>query len=451
MAFNPYDGTRVMVSTGSKGRRHFYAGTVAALKNQWKLAGVHIVSEQPEWVVIPDGSTDKGRGGKYARTIHFSEFVDLLTRYPRLTTTTTTASSDQVRTETLPARTPHYNLRALEKRLAELSKPTTTASRLTRREGVSKSKPKRFEFAQTTSDAAIIQRHVEKLASIDNLQRFVGGIISGDTPFHAKLFQPKMDALKRIRHLVVQVLTHFEELRVNLELVVESMPSRLNLSTTSPCDLPKSVGYTLETSWSRFLSTWRPEMLQLFSHKSILENASDDTSRRFLDTETNLYVMYASVACAQLKLRTAFVEWVKATRLAFRNNPQSKPLLFMLEDLDIAFCTAASMVPFSDEDAAALQRLYKTVRTTYQKWFAQEPRETADICAQLSPMISTILASVKARLGLTESQDLIWAELDATANADWTDPSLIDTTLRDAVYSQRYRERVKSLETPPLL
>jgi len=110
--FNPYQ-VKLAVSTGSKGRGRFEAGRIRVLKNEWKAMGLRLVPpKDAEYIILPDGSNDKGQGGRYATAIHYSDFIELLSRSQRPLVGSSPTSRLVVRSRTTeaPDDTPEHRI-----------------------------------------------------------------------------------------------------------------------------------------------------------------------------------------------------------------------------------------------------------------------------------------------------------------------------------------------------
>lgn len=456
MALNPYTA-KIAVSTGSKGKRHFEAGRVALLKNEWKSQGVQIVSspKDADYIVVPDGSADRGKTGKYVQPIQYSAFVELLARAirptPRKSRIQTVSARKEVETD---ERTMQTKLDALEERLRYLSaKPTYLSSKPTYRRA--KERLREPETTTTTTtfytptiDVSLVRTNVQKLVGVTNLQEFVYRLVS-KTRVQPLLYTTQRDSVEKIRQLVLPVLTFWQELRVNLELVLpEDLPKRIDLNTVSLCTLPEGLPYDLTNCWTHFFALWSDDNVVILTQPLLVENMANrkEVAQYFWNVETCLYVLYGSLQCAQYNLQTAFTDWARTVRDEFNAGKRlEKPFLFVLQELVAAFCGSTDIQP----DKTGLIRLLQAVQDLYRKWFGEVHEPQGSVCEQITEMVGTIMATIKHEIGVPPDKELVWSELakalsEEDLDRDWTSKESLKV-LQSIVFGERYRQAVLEL------
>lgn len=511
--FNPYQ-VKLAVSTGSKGRRRFDAGRIKLLKNEWKSMGLRLVAPpDADYIILPDGSNDKGQGGRYATAIHYSDFIELLSRSRRPVVQSASASSRLVvrsratdeASDTSEHRILRHNVTLLERRLKELSdRPTQqgtyrslppdhenddieehkaadlpTADPLLERVAAADPDVLGYTFVAPTVDIAVVRQAVTKLQSVKNLQPFVTAAIERTAPMYATLYTTKQKSLEELRRLTLVVLTFWQELRVNLEvLLADLLPPRLDLNALPLCDVPATLQlpYDLTSCWTHFFQVWSAENTLLFTREDLIGGLADPqhAAQYFWTIETNLYLNFASIQCAQRNLELQFIEWVQTTRERFRTTPRcqpdqagqcpgqfcvfyderchEKPILFVLEELVIAFCGSTDLLPITQADYATVNRLHAIVSDLYRKWY-RHPHRTKDpqvgVCEDLLVMVNIMMATLREELQVDSVKDLLWSDVaqlmhPETLLRDWNDP---DTTaaLREVVFGDAYAQRVRQV------
>lgn len=495
--FNPFQ-VKVALSTGAKGRRRFDAGRVKLLRNAWKARGVQVVPvRDAEYIVLPDGATDKGQSGRFATAVHYSDFLELLSRYTRPPPPAAAAAPsfpDAIPPSTSTHAIVKHDLSGLERRLYALSeRPRERHPSSYRRVTASPSpspnllssipltpEPTTYvSFLTPTVEWAVVKHMVEKLRAMSQLPAFVTEAVTGHTRMYPTLYTSKQQTLEELRRLVLTVLTFWQELRVNVEVVLTAeLPPRVDFEAWTVCEVPAALGlpYDLTSSWTYFFDHWSTENVSLFTQPVVLANLADRAAaaQYFWTMETNLYVNYASVQCAQHRLRKQFVEWVKTTRERFRHTPrcvpeqrarcptqfcvlyndqcQEKPILFVLEELVMAFCGSTELLPLTREDYETVNQFYNLVAELYHKWYGQ-PRVAAEtqkgVCVQIMDMVQVMLATLREEMDVESVQGVLWSDLVevSPANAlsrDWNDSASV-ATLRSMLFSDAYKQRVKAV------
>lgn len=500
-AFDPYR-VKVAVSTGAKGgANRFAAGRVRLLKNEWKALGLHVVAPaDADYLVVPDGVHNPGRSGRYATLIHYSDFVELLSRavrpvaLPRTHPTPIPTPRDEPE---VPRRWLQHDVSALERRLRTLSerpapqyqplasRPTPPqAPTLPRADPVlaqvAATDPALLPYTWLTpqTDFAAIRQTVAKLrALVPRLQPFVNAALADTAPVYPLLYTSKQRSLATVRQWTVIVLTFWQELRLNLEVLLgPALPPRIDLEAWPVCDVPAhwALPYDLTSCWTHLDRTWSDDNVLLFTRPDLVSGL-DDRARAgqyFASLETNWYLNLASLQCAQRHLQQQFVAWVRATRERFRTLPRctpeaaadrcagqfcvfydqrchEKPILFVLEELAIAFCGSTDELPITAEDYVTLNRFHRLVTELYRTWYGHTRlpgNESLGVCADTLAMVQTLLATVKQELRLEAQQDVFWSDLPALLPPDvlqrnWNDPDTV-AALRDTVRGPGYAQRV---------
>lgn len=498
--FDPYR-VKLAVSTGSKGRRRFDAGRIKLLKNEWKALGLHIVPPaQADYIILPDGSDDKGQSGRFATPIHYSDFLELLSRTTRPTAHLSRAASrlpsqssrkETDRNNTHEHRIVRHDLRHLERRLKELSDSPDrhrTSTRLPARlqppelpqpSQPPRDAPQRYAFVSPTVDFAVVRRTVEKLQTLPNLQAFVTAAVQHSARLYPTLYTTKQHSLDELRRLVLVVLTFWQELRVNLEVIMAAdLPDRIDLNALPLCDVPTQLElpYDLTSCWTHFFQVWSVDNALLLTREDLIANVADrkTAAQYFWTIETNLYINYASIQCAQRNLELQFIDWVQTTRERFRTTPRcqpnekdrcngqfcvfydekchEKPILFVLQELVIAFCGSTALLPITAADYETVNRLHQVVLELYQKWYGRAPAGSPSqtgVCDQVATMVNIMLATIQEEMAVDSVQDLFWSDLPdlmtpETLLQDWNDPASTQT-LRSTVFSDAYVRRVQEI------
>lgn len=514
--FNPYE-VKLAVSTGSKGRGRFEAGRIRVLKNEWKAMGLRLVPpKDAEYIILPDGSNDKGQGGRYATAIHYSDFIELLSRSQRPLVGSSPTSRLVVRSRTTeaPDDTPEHrilrhNVTQLERRLKALSdRPTqrgtyralparppppddddadVTAEPLAAPaadpvlERVATTDPEvlGYTFVEPTVDFAVVRQAVTKLQSVKNLQAFITAAIERTAPVYATLYTTKQKSLEELRRLTLVVLTYWQELRVNLEvLMADALSPRLDINALPLCDVPAALRlpYDLTSCWTHFFQVWSADNALLFTREDLVGGLADlsRAAEYFWTLETNLYLNFASIQCAQRNLELQFIEWVQTTRERFRTTPrcqpdaagqcpgqfcvfydercQEKPVLFVLQELVIAFCGSTDLLPITPDDYATVNRLHQVISDLYRRWYQHPHRAKAaqvGVCEDILVMVNIMMATLQEEMQVDSVQDLLWSDVarlmhPETLLRDWNDPATT-AALRDVVFSEAYVQRVRQV------
>jgi hypothetical protein len=167
-SFDPYK-SRIAVSTGSKGVRKFDAGRIKMLKNEWKLLGVNIVPiKTAEYVIVPDGSSNRGKSGRFATLINYSDFTEMLRRSKRIFPIAPLGQTTPARHRVMDI--VKHDMTFLERRLTASIDDSVTYHRIQRANELEfapiKVEPKEsFQFQFPSTDYVVVKKAIDKLKS----------------------------------------------------------------------------------------------------------------------------------------------------------------------------------------------------------------------------------------------------------------------------------------------
>ena len=472
---NPYLN-KFAVITGSKGRSKFHAGTVKFVKDKWKYMGVHIVSpEKADFIIIPDGSKDRGKRGNLVPIISYSEFEELLIKTPKPTQTVPTPPAAPP-LSTAEFRRPKFEFKV---------KPRTELLE------VKYMKPKvKFERSPRVEnmEAARIMWHIPSL-NVQTVQMYAAKLktisSSSNDKFYPTLYMTKLSTYQQITSILVYLLQFWEELRVNLELVfVDKLPTKLSINVDNPCELYEETATNIQSfisqpylknCWSVFSQKWSDEYLTVLSHPNILNAEQIDLADYFWKIESCLLIQLSSIHCKIKEHSDKFKTWILDTRsIYFRKlNGENvceskkckstfcmlhehgsdtcleKPILFILEELVLAFCDASTIVPLSEIDFQSVRILSGRLQTLYNKWFGLTQFTNANDIQIIQYIYQTMVETLKKELGY--DKDVMWSELPQFLSTeqfddDWSPQQENGSAaLKAALFSEKYQNLIRDI------
>ena len=473
---NPYLN-KFAVITGSKGRSKFHAGTVKFVKDKWKYMGVHIVSpEKADFIIIPDGSKDGGKRGNLVPIISYSEFEELLIKTPKPTQIVPTLAAAPL-LPTTEFRRPKFEFKVkphIELLEVKYIKPTVKVKESPKVESVETA---RIMWHTPSLNVQTVQMYAEKLKKISNNNI--------NTKFYPTLYMAKLSTYQQITSVLVYLLQFWEELRVNLELVfVDKLLKKISINVDNPCELYEETATDIKSfisepylrnCWSAFSQKWSDEYLTVLSHPSTLNTEQIDLADYFWKIESCLLIQLSSIHCKINEHSDKFGTWILDTRslysrkLSGENVCESKkckstfcmlhehssdtclekPILFILEELVLAFCDASTIVPLSEIDVQSIHILSERLQTLYNKWFGLTNFTNANDIQIIQYIYQTMAETLKKELGY--DKDVMWSELPQFLSTeqfhdDWS-PQQKDgsAALKAALFSEKYQNLIRDI------
>lgn len=387
------------VSTGSrqKPRFRFAAGSVSDVVNLLEAQGVTVVGLQhnPDYVVLPDGQNNPGQ--TYAASISYSQLQIWLSQYVK-------PPVSQVHVEDKTP-SPSMAVHAFE----QLAKP--------------------------------------------EWQRFLDAVLRVDTDFYPVLYQARQTILA--------------DMKVVVDVALQSLRSWRDLYQQS-LQL-KPVQPRLKDVWTDYRTQWHSSarhQLWALSPEQIdmLDNLGKAALRTFFKRwEGDVYTIAGWVQDAQSRLKQRLKSWAADIKRQYESSKcqpafcffdgQRKPMLFVLDDLVLAYCG----VPGGDPKI--VRYLYDYILRVYQAWFNPEAEiPGSQMCDQLQYMYKAVMATLKQELELHGKVGIMWNELPQMfqmSPVDWdllwssqaSERTRVIRALRKQVHTERYQEMLAQMVT----
>lgn len=397
------------VSTGGKQRPRFrfVRGSVSDVVNRLESQGVTVVAlnRNPDYVVLPDGQHNPGQTD--AATVSYSELQVWLKQFVKPPVSAYTMESKlstglaTVNSETSPSLSGH----AFE----QLAKP--------------------------------------------EWERFLHAVLRSDTEFFPVLYQARQTILIDMKAIVDVALQSLRSWRDLYRIALQLKPVQPRL---------KDVWTDYRTQWNsaarRQLWALSPEQIDM------LDNEGKAALRTFFKRwEGDVYTIAGWVQEAQVRMKERLTTWATEIKAQYQSSKcqpafcffdgQRKPMLFVLDDLVLAYCG----VPGGDPKI--VRYLHDYILRIYQAWFNPDAEiPGAQLCDQLQYMYKAVMATLKQELALHGKLDIMWDELPTVfqmSRADWDllwsshsdERARVIKALRAQVHSERYQELLAQLVT----
>jgi len=458
--FDPYK-SKIAVSTGSKekGKSKFFAGSVKGIVNEWKSMGINIVPKnQAEYVIVPDGT--RNFGSISAQPIYYSDFVNLLQEHPRPKYPHVTVKPEKTEKNHKDIELQN-NLEFVKEDVGNQKNVVMIDFRKIQNEPIPQvptptvHNPQQFRYSLDLQSYLALMKYFAQ----EKTQNFVTDIFS--KKFYYQVYDQKAQLLKKNIDSMHQLLRVWAELRINLEIAVGELPSRININDEKPCELDtdkleylKSVT-PISECWVHYRTHFDELTQKILSDPETLKNIAQDRYpdiiQYFWEIESDLIVMYLSLLCAKYELKAMYLKWAKQVREKFEEKKYEEiPMIFVLEEWVTAFCVVENNSPEK-------KKLEENLKHLYEGWFHKRPPslvETHDkACQQIRDMYGTIIATLKYELGLQDAELILWSEIPGLLNLNavqWNDLFSKDPEKRKPVLqylaktikSSDYRQKV---------